>query len=155
MAGRPPFVDGPAIEKLKLHAEAEPTSLSTLRDDLPEGLIAAVSRMTAKNPADCFQTPTEVADALQAYAEDKEDFVSYARDRLANLSGTSRNRWWATALTVLIFVGILGPQNDFNPPAQDISITDFQLTQILDETSASDSPANSPYAQCAYSWFSP
>ena len=67
LAGRAPFGEGSAIEKLKNHAEAEPESLSQFRVDVPAELENIIHRMTAKNPAERFQSPQEVADALQSF----------------------------------------------------------------------------------------
>lgn len=64
IAGQVPFKEGTATEKLKQHAESEPTPLSNLRDDVPAKLQDIVERMTAKDPAARFQTPKEVASAL-------------------------------------------------------------------------------------------
>ncbi|MEP3477794.1 MAG: protein kinase [Fuerstiella sp.] len=64
LSGRLPFGEGNAAEKLRQHAESEPTQLSELRDDVPVELQNIVTRMTAKNPAARFQTPQEVAFAL-------------------------------------------------------------------------------------------
>ena len=67
LAGRRPFEKGSAMDKLKLHAEAEPVSLAELRDDVPEELLKVVARMTAKDPAARFQSPAEVATALAPF----------------------------------------------------------------------------------------
>ncbi|MEO1615603.1 MAG: serine/threonine-protein kinase [Planctomycetota bacterium] len=67
LAGRVPFGDASALEKLKMHAESEPTALATLRDDLPEPLNRIIARMIAKDVNDRFQTPAEVALALQPF----------------------------------------------------------------------------------------
>lgn len=66
LAGRPPFDQGSVMQKLKNHAEVEPERLESLRDDIPVELSTAVAKMMAKNPDDRFQTPTEVAVALEA-----------------------------------------------------------------------------------------
>lgn len=70
LAGRPPFNEGTALEKLKQHAEAEPVPLDSLRDDLPEGLAAIVNRMIAKRPANRFASHAQVAEALLRFELD-------------------------------------------------------------------------------------
>ena len=67
LAGRVPFAEGSAMEKLKKHAEAEPESLKQFRQDIPDDLQTIIRRMTAKNPKDRFQSPQQVADALQTF----------------------------------------------------------------------------------------
>jgi len=46
----------------------KPQPLTELRDDLPEGLMSVLERMTAKHPRDRYQTPAEVAIALEPFA---------------------------------------------------------------------------------------
>ena len=69
LAGRAPFSAGHAIEKLKLHAEADPAPLSEFRNDVPEALQRIVSQMIAKDPSLRFQSPKEVAATLRALAQ--------------------------------------------------------------------------------------
>ena len=69
LSGRPPFDDGSVMYKLKSHAQIEPASLATLRDDVPDELVAIVSRMMAKDPNERYLTPSEVADALESFLQ--------------------------------------------------------------------------------------
>lgn len=64
LSGHPLFGDGSVMHKLKSHAEVEPESLDSLRDDVPSDLARIISRLIAKDPNDRFQSPTEVAQAL-------------------------------------------------------------------------------------------
>ncbi len=64
LSGRPLFADGSVTDKLRSHAQFEPESLHSLRDDVPVDLAAIISKMVAKDPDERFQTPVEVADAL-------------------------------------------------------------------------------------------
>ena len=66
LSGQVPFASGSAKDKLRQHANAEPTPLSKLRNDIPAELDGIVARMTAKDPNERFQSPEEVADALRA-----------------------------------------------------------------------------------------
>ncbi|MBW3542308.1 MAG: serine/threonine protein kinase [Planctomycetes bacterium] len=68
LAGRPPFGDQPVYDKLQSHAETPPPPLASIRDDIPPKLSLVVRRMMAKDPADRFQSPAEVAEALQPFA---------------------------------------------------------------------------------------
>ena len=65
LAGQVPFAEGSAADKLKQHAEASPAPLARVREDVPEDLQKIIDRMTAKDPAQRFQSPEEVADALR------------------------------------------------------------------------------------------
>jgi WD40 repeat protein len=69
LAGRPPFPRESALEKLMAHTGEEPEPLTAVRTDVPPGLAAVVGRMMAKDPAARFQTPAEVAHALEPFTE--------------------------------------------------------------------------------------
>ncbi|MCM2372111.1 serine/threonine protein kinase [Aporhodopirellula aestuarii] len=66
LSGRPPFDDGSVTQKLNSHAQVEPERLESLRDDIPVELSTIVTRMMAKDPEERFQTPAEVAAALES-----------------------------------------------------------------------------------------
>ena len=69
LTGKPPFVSDNLIAKLKAHAELVPESLTKLRSDVPQELSNIVARMMAKKPAERFQTPAAVAEALAPFAK--------------------------------------------------------------------------------------
>jgi formylglycine-generating enzyme required for sulfatase activity/serine/threonine protein kinase len=69
LTGKPPFASDSLIAKLKAHAELMPESLSKLRSDVPQELSNVVARMMAKKPAERFQTPAAVAEALAPFAK--------------------------------------------------------------------------------------
>jgi WD40 repeat protein len=94
LAGRPPFPEGSAREKLVLHATDTPLSLYVLRPEVPEGLGRIVAKMMAKLPECRYQTAEDVASALRAFTP--------SADRTAR----PRQRRWTIA-AVLFFVGLL------------------------------------------------
>jgi tRNA A-37 threonylcarbamoyl transferase component Bud32 len=67
LAGRPPFPNGTPIQKVMAHVEKKPQPLTELRHDLPEELMPVLQRMMAKNPKNRYQTPAEVAAALEPF----------------------------------------------------------------------------------------
>jgi tRNA A-37 threonylcarbamoyl transferase component Bud32 len=69
LSGVAPFYADTLLRKLRAHQERTPRSLSTLRRDLPAELIAILERMMAKRPEDRYQSPAEVAAALQSLAQ--------------------------------------------------------------------------------------
>ncbi len=69
LTGRPPYPGGSVMEKLVKHRLEEPRPVEALRADVPQGLAAIIRKMTAKDPAARFQTPAEVAAALQPFCE--------------------------------------------------------------------------------------
>jgi serine/threonine protein kinase len=68
LAGQPPFPTGTPLQKVMAHAEKNPQPLAELRPSLPEGIIPVLERMMAKDPTRRYQTPAEVATALEPFA---------------------------------------------------------------------------------------
>src|SRR5262249_5946649 len=50
LAGRPPF-QGTMLQKLAQHQTVDPEPLSSLREEVPEGLDRVIAKMMAKKPA--------------------------------------------------------------------------------------------------------
>ena len=67
LAGRTPFTEGSVAQKLIWHQTRQPKSIRTYRDDIPDGLVAVLEKMMAKQADDRYQTPQEVADALEPW----------------------------------------------------------------------------------------
>ncbi len=107
LSGRVPFADGSVMHKLKSHAQVEPDSLNSLRDDLPAELVAIVTKMMAKEPDERFQTPAAVADALKTIAKNIQ-FNKPAESSLQVQSDRLRNRWLPlTAVATILFAAII------------------------------------------------
>jgi serine/threonine protein kinase len=68
LAGRPPFRAASVTDLLLKHQTEEPTPLESLRPEVPPGVGAVVRRLMAKRPEDRYQTPAEVAEALEPFA---------------------------------------------------------------------------------------
>jgi serine/threonine protein kinase/predicted esterase len=73
LTGRAPFNTGTALERVKSHANSEPTPIETIRRDIPNQLAMIVRRMMAKDPAQRYQSPAEIADALASFAADTNE----------------------------------------------------------------------------------
>ena len=69
MAGRTPFTEGSVAQKLIWHQTRQPKSIRTYRNDIPDGIIAVLEKMMAKQPENRYQTPQEVADALAPWTQ--------------------------------------------------------------------------------------
>lgn len=69
LAGHPLFPSGKTAQKLMWQQWREPTPIRELRPDVPPALAAILATALAKKPADRFQTPQELADALVQFAE--------------------------------------------------------------------------------------
>src|SRR5207248_1146024 len=92
LAGKAPFSHGTTVEKVKAHMEQTPQALGELRRDMPPELVRIIERMMAKDPAERFQTPTEVAEALTPF--------------LAKPPEPRRKRWLAgVAAAALLLAG--------------------------------------------------
>jgi WD40 repeat protein len=111
LAGQPPFPTGTPIQKVMAHVQKQPQPLTELRDDLPEGLMPVLERMMAKNPKHRYQTPAEVAVALEPFT-----FPPAARDNgwtvvLDNRSVRRRRQprfLIAAAILAFLVAGLLG-----------------------------------------------
>ena len=69
LAGQPPFVEGTATQIVLAHIEKEPAPLDEVRPGVPAEVSAVVAKMLAKDPAQRYQTPVEVANALVPFAK--------------------------------------------------------------------------------------
>jgi eukaryotic-like serine/threonine-protein kinase len=65
LVGKSPFQDGNNAQKMIWHQVRQPKSLRMLRPDVPDALVRVMERMLAKEPARRYQTPAEVAAALE------------------------------------------------------------------------------------------
>jgi hypothetical protein len=68
LTGQPPFPKGMVAQKLFSHLIEDAEPVGKLRPDVPAEVEAVVQRMLAKDPAQRYQTPSEVADALAGWA---------------------------------------------------------------------------------------
>jgi serine/threonine-protein kinase len=69
LTGQTLFPKGTAMDKLAAHAREAPRPIAELRAGVPTELVRVLDRMLAKNPAERFQTPAEVAKALAPLAK--------------------------------------------------------------------------------------
>src|SRR5213593_3680645 len=71
LAGKVPFTGESATSIMMKQVQEPPPSLLALRPDLPVGLEGVIQRALAKQPADRFQTASELSDALSNAASGK------------------------------------------------------------------------------------
>ena len=64
LTGRTPFADRPLVAKLEAHLSEPVPSAAELVDDLPSGFDELLARALAKDPADRFESASELALAL-------------------------------------------------------------------------------------------
>jgi CHAT domain-containing protein/tRNA A-37 threonylcarbamoyl transferase component Bud32 len=71
LAGHPPFTGAlysTLMRKMRAHQEVPPPPLGDFCPEAPAELVAVVQRMLAKDPAERFAKPAEVAEALTPFA---------------------------------------------------------------------------------------
>lgn len=93
LTGSVPFPADGLLAKLHAHAQADPPTPSELRPELPAGLDEVVHRALAKDPADRYATPHELAAAAQ------EALARPAPKRRTRIGGRRRKRLPARLLT--------------------------------------------------------
>lgn len=76
LAGQPPFPGGEMTEQLIKHQLQKPMPIELLRPEVPSGVAAIVRKLMAKRPEDRYQTPAEVAAALDHLALGVEGCLS-------------------------------------------------------------------------------
>jgi serine/threonine-protein kinase len=64
LTGQPPFPGDQPMDKLLKHRLDPPAPITQFRRDVPAVVEAVVVKLMAKEPADRFQTPAQLADAL-------------------------------------------------------------------------------------------
>jgi serine/threonine protein kinase len=69
LTGAPPFPEGSIAQKLVWHQTRPPKPIRALRPEVPEGLAAVIHKMLAKDPAQRYQTPAELAEALTPWTQ--------------------------------------------------------------------------------------
>jgi serine/threonine protein kinase len=69
LTGKTPFTEGTVAQKLIWHQTKHPRPVRSFRTDVPEELVAVIERMMAKDPAQRYQTPLEVVEALTPWTQ--------------------------------------------------------------------------------------
>ena len=100
LTGRAPFHQGSMIERLFKHVEEEAPFVRDLNPQVPLALATVLHRMLAKDPADRYQTPRDLMealvsgeveapntlDALQGLAEEERDVDRRAKKSVVTLA---------------------------------------------------------------------
>ncbi|HXG10002.1 MAG TPA: protein kinase [Gemmataceae bacterium] len=69
LTGRTPFTEGTVAQKLIWHQTRQPKPIRSIRPEVPEGVVAIVEKMMAKDPNQRYQTPLEVVEALTPWTQ--------------------------------------------------------------------------------------
>jgi WD40 repeat protein/serine/threonine protein kinase len=86
LTGRVPFPGGSLGEKIARHQLREPEAVETRRPDVPPAVAGLVRQLMAKDPAQRFQTPAELANALGIILKEQQARVTPVAS--PTLSGT-------------------------------------------------------------------
>jgi serine/threonine protein kinase len=76
LTGKPPFAGSSMYVVLEAHQTKEATPVHVVRPEVPEGLSAVVARMMAKDPAQRYDTPGQVAAALLPYVKSASESLA-------------------------------------------------------------------------------
>ncbi|MBI5761487.1 MAG: protein kinase [Planctomycetales bacterium] len=85
LTGQPPYPQGSITEKLESHIVSRPRPVGELRQSLPDDVVQILDKMLARDPADRFQTPAEVVQAMAPWSKsqppkDEWDFAALERE---------------------------------------------------------------------------
>jgi serine/threonine protein kinase len=69
LAGKPPFEGKSITQKLLLHQIKPPTPITDIRPEVPGELAALIDKLMRKDPAERFQTPAELLEALELWTQ--------------------------------------------------------------------------------------
>jgi serine/threonine protein kinase len=67
LTGKSPFQEGTNAQKIIWHQVRHPKSLRAMRPDVPDELVKVFEKIVAKEPGRRFQSPKELADALEPF----------------------------------------------------------------------------------------
>src|SRR5262245_3270357 len=67
LSGKVPFPGGTAIDKVIAHSTNQPRPIKEFRADVPAALVKVLQKMMAKDPAQRYQTPSDVANAVAPF----------------------------------------------------------------------------------------
>ncbi len=91
LTGRPPFAGADCrtpLDQILAHRSKPVEPIGHLRSEVPAELAGVIERMLAKNPADRFATPAEVAEALKPWTAGQRSDRAVGRRSCRAESGT-------------------------------------------------------------------
>ena len=116
LTGRPPFGGLPEEDKLVAHRSLMPRPVTACRADVPAELERIVERMLAKDPAQRYQTPAEVAAALTPFVVAQPPVVETPAPRRTYGRRRTSVLIMGVLLGAAIATGALALSRHFFPP---------------------------------------
>ncbi len=112
LTGNPPF-HGPKYESaynvMQGHVAGEVPSVTSFRDDIPDGLLTILDRLLAKSPGQRFESPAELVEAITPFAAAADLGLL-----IANTTTGTRTRHDTTA-------ALLGRTRTYDSPEQAVT----------------------------------
>jgi WD40 repeat protein/serine/threonine protein kinase len=96
LTGQPPFQGTSLTDVLLKHQMETPAPVERMRPDVSPPVAAIVSRLLAKSPADRYQTPLEVAQALEPFCQEDGTAPAPIRENQAKAAPLTPPDWDAT-----------------------------------------------------------
>ncbi len=100
LTGQPPFPTGTVLQKLLQHQADEPTDPRQVRDDLPAELIAILSKLMAKQPAQRYQTAHALVEDVHRLIQKLGLPSQYSRAAAAEFADCQEARRMAAAFAL-------------------------------------------------------
>ena len=134
LAGQPPFT-GPTIESVvRQHLTVEAPAITNLRPAVPDEVVAALTKVLAKNPADRFTTAMQMVEALETPVGSEAGPRGGRRTAVGVLAG---------ATIALVASAVVWWTRDGNGPG-DTAVMEVVLRQVTFSTGVEAYPALSP-----------
>ncbi|MFN0021265.1 MAG: protein kinase domain-containing protein [Pirellulaceae bacterium] len=106
LAGRPPFPDGTALQKLLWHSGEDPPDPRLFRPELPTQVIRLLEKMLAKRPAQRPQSPRELMGEIAAVAQ-ALGLAGFGKGHSAVLPAAPGQSAWSRAASILVPIAAL------------------------------------------------
>lgn len=90
LTGRPPFPEGTVMQKMVAHMDQTPEPVQNLQPNVPRATVDVVNRAMQKEPVDRFQSPAEMAAAIESALQLFDDSMS-SSPRTDSASDDSRS----------------------------------------------------------------
>ena len=101
LTGHPPFQEKSLYDLYQAHISRNADPLNLVRPDVPAELAALVAKMMAKDPAQRFQTPGEVAQALKPFFKNANAALKTPNRDLPQASPANASRTVAEAVSAV------------------------------------------------------
>lgn len=102
LAGKPPFPDGSALQKLLRHNGVDPPDIRLFRPELPPAIGPLLGKMLAKRPVQRQQTAEELVGEIDRLARDLGLDIGAAPGELTTASSVTRSAWAAWSASIIV-----------------------------------------------------